>query len=97
MEALRLKGKIDESGKLILSEPAGLRPGEVEVIVLRDSDLVDQVNPLSEPLASVKGVPGETSSLKTFTEWLLAGVPQAPSDFDADTARWEALKEKHNL
>jgi len=97
MEALRLKGKIDESGKLIVSEPAGLSPGEVEVIVLRDADLVELAPQLTDPFAPLEATPDETSSFKAFTEWLLAGVPPAPADFDADAARWEALKEKHNL
>lgn len=42
MQAYKLKGKIDDSGNLIITQPTKLTPGEVEVIVLKssnDSDL----------------------------------------------------------
>jgi hypothetical protein len=35
MQAYKLKGKIDRSGKLIITEPTNLDPGEVEVIILQ--------------------------------------------------------------
>mgnify|MGYP003422909572 CR=1 FL=1 len=35
MQAYKLTGKIDRSGKLILTEPTNLDPGEVEVIILQ--------------------------------------------------------------
>jgi hypothetical protein len=35
MQAYKLKGKIDRSGKLIITEPTNLNPGEVEVIILQ--------------------------------------------------------------
>jgi hypothetical protein len=37
MQAHKLKGKIDRSGKLIITEPTNLDPGDVEVIILQSS------------------------------------------------------------
>lgn len=42
MQAHKLKGKIDNEGNLIITQPTNLTPGEVEVIILQlnnDSDL----------------------------------------------------------
>jgi hypothetical protein len=36
------------------------------------------------------------SQVKSLRE-LLENAPPVPPDFDPDEARWEALKEKHNL
>jgi hypothetical protein len=35
MQAYKLTGKIDRSGKLIITEPTNLNPGDVEVIILQ--------------------------------------------------------------
>ncbi|WP_375505150.1 hypothetical protein [uncultured Nostoc sp.] len=32
-----------------------------------------------------------------FLKCLFENAPPTPPDFDPDQARWEALKEKHNL
>jgi hypothetical protein len=37
MQAHKLKGKIDRSGKLIITEPTNLDPGDVEVIILQSA------------------------------------------------------------
>jgi hypothetical protein len=37
MQAHKLKGKIDHSGKLIITEPINLDPGDVEVIILQSA------------------------------------------------------------
>ncbi|NJR67149.1 MAG: hypothetical protein HC772_20465 [Leptolyngbyaceae cyanobacterium CRU_2_3] len=37
MQAYKLKGTIDQSGQLIITQPIDLSPGEVEIIVLRQS------------------------------------------------------------
>jgi hypothetical protein len=37
MQAYKLKGKIDRSGKLIITEPTNLNPGDVEVIILQSA------------------------------------------------------------
>jgi hypothetical protein len=41
-------------------------------------------------------VPKRKSKVKSLSE-LLENAPPVPPDFDPDEARWEALKEKHNL
>jgi hypothetical protein len=37
MQAYKLKGKIDRFGKLIITEPTNLDPGDVEVIILQSA------------------------------------------------------------
>jgi hypothetical protein len=37
MQAYKLTGKIDHSGKLIITEPTNLNPGDVEVIILQST------------------------------------------------------------
>ena len=96
MQAYKLKGTIDRSGHLIITEPIGMPPGEVEVIVLQSVSTVD--NPTanateSQPKTSKKKF---QSKLKAF-QGLFENAPPVPPDFDPDQARWEALKEKHNL
>ena len=44
MQAYKLKGKIDNKGNLIITQPTNLSPGEVEVIILQsnnDSNFTD--------------------------------------------------------
>ncbi len=38
MQAYKLKGKVDRDGKLIITEPTNLPPGNVEVIILKSSE-----------------------------------------------------------
>ncbi|MCC0175535.1 hypothetical protein I4641_00885 [Waterburya agarophytonicola K14] len=38
MQAYKLQGKVNSDGKLIITEPANLTPGDVEVIVLQVSE-----------------------------------------------------------
>jgi hypothetical protein len=40
--------------------------------------------------------PKRQTKIKALQGWFEKTQP-APPDFDADAARWEALKEKHNL
>ena len=44
MQAYKLKGKIDNTGKLIITEPTNLTPGDVEVIVLQTKSQVSLEN-----------------------------------------------------
>lgn len=39
MQAYKLTGKIDHSGKLVITEPTNLNPGDVEVIVLQQATI----------------------------------------------------------
>ncbi len=53
MQAYKLKGKIDNTGKLILTESTNLTPGDVEVIILQSSEssqdsLADEYELLAE-------------------------------------------------
>ncbi|WP_204105718.1 MULTISPECIES: hypothetical protein [Spirulina sp. CCY15215] len=48
MQALKLKGKIDESGHLIISEPINLTPGEVEIIILKSATRETTTLPVPE-------------------------------------------------
>jgi len=87
VQAYKLKARIDQNGHLVITEPIDLAPGDVEVIILQS------VQPSDETPARVKG---RTSKVRAF-EGLFENTQPAPSDFDPDQARWEALKEKHNL
>ena len=51
MQAYKLKGKVDHDGKLIITEPTNLTPGDVEVIVLQLSNSQDNLTDEYELLA----------------------------------------------
>lgn len=92
MQAHKLTGKVDIDGKLIIIEAVNLPPGDVEVIVLQSQEA-----PASQPdseSAQPERIP--PTKIKFLREWF-ANTQPAPADFDADEARWEALKEKHGL
>ncbi|MBF2046282.1 MAG: hypothetical protein IGS54_02585 [Elainella sp. C42_A2020_010] len=94
MQAYKLKGVVDESGHLIITEPVNLAAGEVEVIILQS---VPVAEPLSETEAPTKITKRERpSKIKALQEWFENTEPASP-DFDPDQARWEALKEKYDL
>ena len=94
MQAYKLKGTIDAAGNLVIAEPVKMPPGEVEVIVLQVIETVASSTVTdSEPQPEV---PKRKSQVKSLRE-LLENAPPVPPDFDPDEARWEALKEKHNL
>ena len=94
MQAYKLKGKIDQSGNLLITEPVNLPPGNVEVIVWTATDTLDSTTaPTSEP---VPETPKRKSRIKAF-QGLFENAPPVPADFDPDQAKWEYLKEKHNL
>lgn len=94
MQACKVKGKIDGSGHLIITESIALAPGEVEVIVLQAS-----TNAKSAPEVDQRqdvSSQEHRSPIKAFQE-LFENAPPVPPDFDPDQAKWEYLKEKHNL
>jgi hypothetical protein len=43
MQAYKVKGRIDESGRLILDNTIELQPGEVEVIVLQPTSEATEI------------------------------------------------------
>jgi hypothetical protein len=79
---------------LVIAEPVKMPPGEVEVIVLQVVETVASSTVTDSE--SQPEVPKRKSQVKSLRE-LLKNAPPVPSDFDPDEARWEALKEKHNL
>jgi hypothetical protein len=94
MQAYKLKGTIDATGNLVITEPVKMPPGDVEVIVLQVVETV--VRSTVTDSESQPKVPKNKSQVKSLRE-LLENAPPVPPDFDPDEARWEALKEKHNL
>ncbi|OYD94798.1 hypothetical protein CDG76_15545 [Nostoc sp. 'Peltigera membranacea cyanobiont' 210A] len=90
MQAYKLNATIDESGHLIIDEPLNIAPGKVEVIILQP------VPSLETSTESQLEKPKRQTKIKALQGWFEKTQP-TPSDFDPDQARWEALKEKHNL
>ena len=94
MQAYKLKGTIDAAGNLVIAQPVKMPPGEVEVIVLQVVETA--ANSTVTNSESQPEVHKRKSKVKSLSE-LLKNAPPVPPDFDPDEARWEALKEKHNL
>jgi len=94
MQAYKVRGKIDGAGHLIITEPIALAPGEVEVILLQAPMSPESVTDLvqSQDVSDQK----QGSLIKAF-QGLFENAPPIPPDFDPDQAKWEYLKEKHNL
>ena len=86
----KLRGKIDNAGNLVITESIQIPPGEVEVIVLPIATTTEKVT------ESQLETPKRPTKIKALQGWFEKTQP-APPDFDPDEARWEALKEKHNL
>lgn len=95
MQAYKLKGKIDQQGHLMITEPIDLAPGDVEIIILQSvENIADDKNKSTyEPETTITTFPSRTNALRD----LLANAKPVPADFDPDQARWEALQEKHLL
>jgi hypothetical protein len=89
MQAYKLTGKIDHSGKLIITEPTNLNPGDVEVIVL-------QLATTENKSTNDEQIKQRPSKVKTFQDWFAKTEPIS-SDITPDDAKWDYLKEKHNL
>jgi hypothetical protein len=93
MQAYKVKGRVDSSGHLVITEPIDLEPGEVEVIVLQaPADITSE----PEPLELLEGDSKHSSLIEAF-QGLFEKAPPVPADFDPEQAKWEYLKEKHNL
>lgn len=95
MQAYKHKAIVNESGELVFQEPINITPGEVEVIILQsaqsvDSSTINQTPQQSKPKRIVE------CSIPVLKEWFEKTEP-APPDFDPEQAKWEYLKEKHNL
>ncbi|MCL1467970.1 hypothetical protein [Argonema galeatum] len=96
MQAYKVKGKVDEAGNLVVTEPVKITPGDVEVIVWHAIETVNNAtNAKSQPEAARPKRQVECS-IPILKEWLENTDP-VPPNFDPDRAKWEYLKEKHNL
>lgn len=87
MQAYKLKAKIDQNGQLVITEPINLAPGDVEIIILQSTESSD----------AAPEQPKEREYQVQALKDLLENAPPTPPDFDPDQAKWEYLKEKHNL
>ena len=96
MQAYKVKGKVDEAGNLVITEPVKMPPGDVEVIVLQEVPVTD-VSTVYE-IGSQIEFPKKKVKLgvKSLNE-LLENAPPVSQDLDPEQAKWEYLKEKHNL
>ncbi|WP_293135671.1 hypothetical protein [Microcoleus sp. bin38.metabat.b11b12b14.051] len=95
MQAYKLRGKIDATGNLVVLEAVDMPPGDVEIVVWR---VADAVTLASESESAIPETPQTKfkTKVKAF-QGLFENTQPVPPDFDAEEARWEALKEKHNL
>ena len=93
MQAYKFKATVDRSGYLTVTEPIKIPPGEVEVIVLQLVAAEESSLTESQPEIPKRKFP---SKVKAFQN-LFEDAPALPSDFDPEEAKWEYLKEKHNL
>jgi hypothetical protein len=99
MLAYKIKGKIDATGNLVIVEPVNMPPGDVEIIVLQLADTVKQASESENAIESETPQKKFRSKVKAF-QGLFDRVPvPEPMDFDDPDkqAKWEYLKEKHNL
>ena len=96
MQAYKLKGAIDQSGHLIITEPIALSPGEVEIIILQSTPVAESSTDSETEATTEIPESKRPSKIKALQDWFENTEP-APPDFDPDQARWEALKEKHSL
>lgn len=95
MQAYKLKGKVDEAGNLVITEPVKIPPGDVEVIVLQE--VLTENSTVPETGFHVESSKKKVKfGVKSLNE-LLENAPPVPEDFDPEQAKWEYLKEKHNL
>ncbi len=96
MQAYKLKGKIDSTGNLVITQPVDMPPGDVEVIVLQLLETIATPTISETAAANVKSEREVQCPIPILKEWLEKTQP-TPPDFDPDRAKWEYLKEKHNL
>lgn len=97
LQAKKIKGIIDQAGKLIINDNLNLEPGEVEVIILQTKPISNEAKTSpDEPREYTKQSKSFPSKVKAF-QGLFDNSQPVPPDFDEDQAKWEALKEKNNL
>lgn len=94
MQAYKVKGKIDQTGHLIITEPIELVPGDVEVILLQAPSSSE---PVIEPAQRQESSNQQHISPIRAFQGLFENAPPIPPNFDPDQAKWDYLREKHNL
>lgn len=101
MQAYKLRGKIDATGKLVVGEPVNMPPGDVEIIILQLADTVVQQASASESAMTEPETLKKKfkTKVKAFQGLFDRDPVPEPLDFDDPDkqAKWEYLKEKHNL
>ncbi|WP_443944444.1 hypothetical protein ACJVDH_16180 [Pedobacter sp. AW1-32] len=85
MEAYKFKTKVSENGTIVVPEGFDVKNKEVEVII-KEVEVIILDNPIKIPAI-------EKMTGKEFVK-KYAGMF---NDSEADQAKWEYLKEKHNL
>ena len=88
MQATKLKGIINQQGKLIVEEPINLHPGEVEVVILQTDDSASKKKVITSN--SIK------HRSQTFKDLLETESP-VDADFDVDQLKSRYFEEKYNL
>jgi hypothetical protein len=96
MQAYKLKGTIDHTGHLVIHDYLMIPPGDVEVIVLSSEPILEGTLSLKNSSSPPKPIREIECDIPILKEWLEKTEP-IPPDFDDDQAKWEYLKEKHNL
>ncbi|MEG4443090.1 hypothetical protein QUB47_10485 [Microcoleus sp. AT9_B5] len=99
MQAYKLRGKIDATGNLVVVEPVNMPPGDVEIIVLQLADTVKQASASENAIALEAPQKKFKTNVKAFQGLFDRDAVPEPLDFDDPDkqAKWEYLKEKHNL
>ncbi|MEG4883126.1 hypothetical protein QUB75_20325 [Microcoleus sp. K1-B6] len=99
MQAYKLRGKIDATGNLVVVEPVNMPPGDVEIIVLQLPDTVKQASASENAIALEAPQKKFKTNVKAFQGLFDRDAVPEPLDFDDPDkkAKWEYLKEKHNL
>lgn len=96
MQAYKLKGKVDEAGNLVVTEPVKMPPGDVEVLVLQAVETLTNEAAVNTDKEDGTSKRQPRTKIKALQDWFEKTQP-APPDFDLEQARWEALKEKYHL
>jgi hypothetical protein len=99
MQAYKLRGKIDATGNLVVVEPVNMPPGDVEIIVLQLADTVKQASASENAIEPEAPKKKFKTNVKAFQGLFDRDAVPEPLDFDDPDkqAKWEYLKEKHNL
>ena len=98
MQAYKLRGKIDATGNLVVLEAVDMPPGDVEIIVW---PVANAVTLASESESAIPETPQTKFKTKVKAFQALFERDAVPEVIDFDDpdkqAKWEYLKEKHNL